>query len=391
MCAEPAPLGLYVHLPWCVRKCPYCDFNSHALGPAGLPEADYVDALRRDLSGEWNEAREQQRARPFSSVFFGGGTPSLFSANAIGAILNHAASTFGLSDGAEITLEANPGAVEYSALDELRATGVNRLSMGAQSFDDKALARLGRVHKAHETVTAVRALRRAGFDNFNLDVMYALPEQSIDQALADLDTALALKPTHLSHYQLTLEPNTLFHHDPPPLPDVDTAFEMHQRSLQRLDAGGFEQYEVSAYANAGLASQHNLNYWRFGDYVGVGAGAHGKITVENGIQVQRSTKTRHPKAYLNGRGSGAGLRQIHTIAPGELPFEYALNQLRLKNEPLSLQAYGAATGADQQGLRPGIERAQQKGLLKALDSQTFCKTELGWRFLNDLQEQFLER
>ncbi|MEO1576874.1 MAG: radical SAM family heme chaperone HemW, partial [Pseudomonadota bacterium] len=266
--------GLYVHLPWCVSKCPYCDFNSHALKTPELPEAAYVDALVRDLAQEARLARDQGWHRPFDTVFFGGGTPSLFSAGAIGRILEAASADFGVNPGAEITLEANPGTVERTSFPGLAAAGVNRVSLGAQSFDDDRLKALGRVHRAADTADAVEEIRRGGIDNINIDVMYALPGQSIDGALADLDAALALNPSHLSHYQLTLEPNTLFHHDPPELPDDDTAWTIHERSLERLAAAGFAQYEISAYAHAGQTARHNLVYWRFGDYVGIGAGAH---------------------------------------------------------------------------------------------------------------------
>lgn len=381
-------LGVYVHLPWCIQKCPYCDFNSHGLKKQSLPEDAYVDALRRDLALEARHRDEHCHKRPASSVFFGGGTPSLFSARAIGQILGCIDRRIGLSQDAEITLEANPGAVEHGSFAELRAAGVNRLSLGAQSFDDRALTTLGRVHRAAETVEAVRALRRAGFDNFNLDLMYALPEQTPDQAQCDLERALDLEPSHISHYQLTLEPNTLFYQKPPTLPDDDSAWDMHQTSLALLAERGFEQYEVSAYARDGLTSLHNTNYWQFGDYLGVGAGAHGKLTYRDG-QVERSQRTRHPTAYMATNFNDAAAREPRHVARHELCFEYPLNVLRLRHEALSLSSFERATGVEGALLEPALEDATQRGLLRRSSRESYVKTSLGWRFLNDLQAAFL--
>ncbi|MFK7888295.1 MAG: radical SAM family heme chaperone HemW [Gammaproteobacteria bacterium] len=381
-------LGVYVHLPWCVQKCPYCDFNSHGLKDQRLPEDAYIEALLQDLQLEANYAQTHGAARPVTSIFFGGGTPSLFSARAIGRIVQAIDTHCGLDSAAEITLEANPGAIERGSFADLRAAGVNRISLGAQSFDDRALKSLGRIHQASETVDAVHALRRAGFDNFNLDLMYALPDQSPQQALGDLSQALALEPTHVSHYQLTLEPNTLFHHQPPDLPDDDSAWEMHTRSLQQLAAAGFEQYEVSAYARTNLASTHNLNYWRFGDYLGVGAGAHGKLTLGDG-RIERTVRPRHPNHYMAADFGAQSVRDARLIAAHELCFEYPLNTLRLKYEALSLATFERCTGIEGEAIRGAIQTAVERGLLRKTTRDCFVKTDLGWRFLNDLQAFFL--
>ncbi len=266
------PLALYVHLPWCVRKCPYCDFNSHAVPSQGFPEQAYLSALLEDLRFE----AERHGGRPLRSIFFGGGTPSLFSADSIGRVVAAARQGFGAVADLEVTLEANPGTIERGRFADYRAAGVNRVSLGAQSFDDRHLQALGRIHAADDTVRAVEELHAAGLADFNLDLMYALPLQTPAESLADLERAIALGPTHLSHYQLTLEPGTGFARNPPPLPDEDAAWHMQLEGQERLAAAGYVQYEVSAYARAGRQCRHNLNYWRYGDYVGIGAGAHGK-------------------------------------------------------------------------------------------------------------------
>ncbi|HHI76505.1 MAG TPA: radical SAM family heme chaperone HemW, partial [Gammaproteobacteria bacterium] len=286
------PLGLYIHIPWCVRKCPYCDFNSHR-APQALPEADYVDALLRDLAVQ----AERVAGRTLETVFIGGGTPSLFSGRAIGELLAGAARLLPLAPDAEITLEANPGTAEAGRFADYRAAGVNRLSIGVQSLDDASLRALGRIHDQTQALAAVDMARRAGFDNLNLDLMYGLPRQTPEAALADLEALIGLGPEHLSWYQLTLEPNTLFHHDPPPLPDDDALGEMMDAGLARLSAAGFVQYEISAHARPGRQARHNLNYWRFGDYLGIGAGAHAKLTGADGT-VRRYARPRHPRDYL---------------------------------------------------------------------------------------------
>ena len=329
-----APIAVYVHLPWCVRKCPYCDFNSHA-APGDIPENTYVQALLADLDCDLDLAA----GRRVGSVFLGGGTPSLFSPEAIGALISGIAARLPLAPDAEITMEANPGTVEHGRFSGYRAAGINRVSLGAQSFDAEALKALGRIHGPGEIGLAVAELAAAGIDNFNLDLMYALPGQSREGALADVEAALALGPAHLSHYQLTLEPGTAFYHRPPALPDDELAFDMQQDCQQRLAQAGFGQYEVSAYARPGRQCRHNLNYWRFGDYLGIGAGAHGKATV--GGAIIRTEKPRSPREYLQGGGASGARRR--SVAVAELPFEFMLNALRLQ-EGFELAGFEQATG-----------------------------------------------
>ncbi len=375
------PLSLYVHIPWCVKKCPYCDFNSHGLRGA-LPEAAYVEALARDLEQDLPRVT----GREVQSVFFGGGTPSLFSAAAIGRILDAARMKLGFAPDAEVTLEANPGTVERGRFAEYKAAGVTRLSIGVQSFDPAHLRVLGRIHSSDEAVRAAEEAHAAGLANFNLDLMYALPEQSREQALNDVRRAMALAPAHLSHYQLTLEPNTEFHARPPKLPDSDSAWDMQLACQAELTAGGYAQYEVSAYARDGRQCRHNLNYWRFGDYLGIGAGAHGKLTDASG-RVTRLWKLKHPETYLKSAGTPAALGGVDAVAETDLAFEYMLNRLRL-TEVFALEDFRAATGLSPALLTPGLERGRSLGLLD--------EAALGWRvtprgqaYLNDLQALFL--
>ncbi len=372
------PIALYVHLPWCVRKCPYCDFNSH-VRPERIPEREYVAALLADLDGDLDLAA----GRTVDSVFLGGGTPSLFGPRAIGTLLEGLAGRLPFAADAEITMEANPGTIEHGRFAGYRAAGINRVSIGAQSFDARALQALGRIHGPGEIAAAVGELGAAGIPNFNLDLMYALPAQTRDGALADLEAALALGPAHLSHYQLTLEPGTAFFRRPPPLPDDDLAFEMQQDCERRLAAAGFAQYEVSAYALPGRQCRHNLNYWRFGDYLGIGAGAHGKATLD-GIIV-RTEKTRSPHAYLAG-GGRAGARRRRVPAP-ELPFEYLLNALRLR-EGFALADFERATGLTDASIRPALDAQVARRLLE-INEGRYRPTETGFRFLNELQAAFL--
>ncbi len=380
--AAPPPLSLYVHFPWCARKCPYCDFNSHPLREA-LPEQAYVDALLRDLEAElpavWG--------RTVQSVFLGGGTPSIFSAAAIDRLLSGVRARLPLSPHAEITLEANPGSAEQEKFAGYREAGVNRLSIGVQSFDADHLQALGRIHDSAEAHAAARAARAAGFDNFNLDLMFGLPRQNREQALADLDAAIALRPAHLSWYQLTLEPNTLFHQRPPPLPDDDAKWAMQEAGQSLLRGHGYTQYEVSAWARDGQRCHHNLNYWRFGDYIGIGAGAHGKITDGGRGVVQRRWKKRHPRDYLAGAGDDAGLEGRRQLEAKELLFEFALNRLRL-TEGFSLDDFTAACGLDRQRLQPLLQQAAADGLLR-LQADRVSHTERGWRYLDDLLQRFL--
>ena len=371
------PIAIYVHLPWCVRKCPYCDFNSHAV-PASLPEGDYVQALLADLRGDLEIAA----SREVGSVFFGGGTPSLFSAGSIGRILDAVAASLPVAGEVEVTLEANPGTLERGRFADYAAAGVNRVSLGAQSFSPSRLRALGRIHSPGDIDAAVADLEAAGLDNFNLDLMYALPDQDVGDALADLRKALSLGPAHLSHYQLTLEPGTAFFHRPPELPDEDTALGMQLACQAELAAAGFGQYEVSAYARPGRRCRHNLAYWAFGDYLGLGAGAHGKVTRPDGTW--RTEKPRMPREFMATAGRGGQRRRVE---PADLPFEWALNALRL-TEGATLEAFEAATGLPASVLSPTLGSLQDRGLLEEADGRIRA-SDLGFRFLNDVQAAFL--
>ena len=378
------PLSLYIHLPWCVKKCPYCDFNSHGIKDGAtdaIPEARYIEALMADLEQDLPRVW----GRPIHSIFFGGGTPSLFTPAAIHTLLSQLRARLPLRPDAEITLEANPGTVELERFQGYRAAGVNRLSIGIQSFSPEKLCTLGRVHGRDEALNAAAAARAAGFDNFNLDLMFGLPSQTLDEARADVRTALALEPTHLSLYQLTIEPNTRFHVQPPPLPDDETTWEM-QTELQRMTAAaGFEHYEVSAYARAGCASRHNLNYWRFGDYLGIGAGAHAKITHAHGIT--RLWKTKHPTEYMRTAGTPAGIGGEQALTRTDAAFEFMLNALRLTAgfEP---SLFLERTSLPWSLIDTTLQRAQALGLL-AQHADRVHPTDMGMRFLNDLVGLFL--
>jgi len=371
------PVAVYVHLPWCVRKCPYCDFNSHA-APTALPEERYVEALLADLRGDL----ELAAGRTVASVFFGGGTPSLFSARSIGRVLDGIAAALPFAPGVEVTLEANPGTIERGRFADYARAGVNRVSLGAQTFSAPRLQALGRIHSPGDIAAAVDELGRAGLDNFNLDLMYALPGQDVDAALADLRDALALGPVHLSHYQLTLEPGTPFFHRPPALPDDEAALAMQVACQAELAAAGFEQYEVSGYARPGRRCRHNLAYWDFGDYLGLGAGAHGKVTRLDGVW--RTEKPRMPREYMAGAGDGGRRRRVDAA---ELPFEWALNVLRL-TEGGSLAGFEATTGQPATALEPALKSLQARGLIEKAGDRVRA-TPLGFRFLNDVQAAFL--
>lgn len=379
--AQELPLSLYVHIPWCVRKCPYCDFNSHQR-PAQLPEERYVDALLADLDVESAFALE----RPLLSIFFGGGTPSLFSAAALKRILDGVRARLALAPDCEITLETNPGTAEFDRFEGYREAGVNRLSFGVQSFDDPTLKRLGRIHGAAEVHRAWGLARGAGFDNINLDLMFALPGQTPAAALADLEQALALAPEHLSHYQLTLEPQTVFARTPPPdLPDDEAAAQMQEDCQQALARGGYRHYEVSAYAQPGRESRHNRNYWLFGDYLATGAGAHAKTTDAHG-RIHRRVRQRTPTQYQALAGTPAALVEDRVVDAAEVCFEFMLNALRLR-EGFAAELFAARTGLQLEAL-PGYAKAISRGLLQA-DGGQVRPTELGWRFLNDTLELFL--
>jgi oxygen-independent coproporphyrinogen-3 oxidase len=381
------PLALYVHMPWCVKKCPYCDFNSH--GVRGEPPyAAYVDALLADLDADRHDFGDALHGRPIISVFFGGGTPSLFSPELIARFLDGAHARLPFAEDCEITLETNPGTVEHGRFDGYLAAGVNRISFGIQSFDDEKLKRLGRIHSSAEAEAAVKSAQDAGLQNINLDLMYALPEQSLSGALHDVDRAVALQPTHISHYQLTLEPNTVFAAHPPPLPDDDTAWAMQEACETRLAESGYAQYEISAYAQPGRRCAHNLNYWRFGDYLGIGAGAHGKLTDTDAGQVLRRWKARHPNAFLEAAGRPTRIGGHAAVPADELPFEYMLNALRLI-DGVPLDDFAARTGLPAERIAARLGAGRRKGWLEN-DPHTLRTTPLGQRFLNDIIASFLD-
>ena len=376
---ELPPLALYIHIPWCVKKCPYCDFNSHAAGPV-LPEQDYVDALLADLDADL----PQVHGRPLGSIFFGGGTPSLFSARALGRLLEGVEKRVAFAPDIEITLEANPGTFEQAKFRDYRSLGINRLSIGVQSFQAAKLKALGRIHDGDEAIRAADMARAAGFDNFNLDLMHGLPEQSLEDALGDLRTAIAQAPTHLSWYQLTLEPNTVFWNQPPTLPEDDTLWDIQEAGQALLAAHGYAQYEVSAYAQPGKAARHNLNYWTFGDFLGIGAGAHAKLSSPDG-RISRSWKTRLPKDYLDpGKRFGAGER---VLGADELPFEFLMNVLRL-TDGVASELFTRRSGLPLSLLADARAQAVKRGLLHA-DPARLAATREGQLFLNDLLQYFL--
>ena len=374
------PLSLYIHIPWCVRKCPYCDFNSHeARGPA--PEAAYVDALVADLEG----ALPQVWGRKIHTIFFGGGTPSLFSAESIDRLMAAIRARLPLEYCEEVTLEANPGTAEAEKFAGFRAAGVNRLSIGIQSFNDRHLKALGRIHDAREAQRAIEFAHRH-FENFNLDLMYALPEQMVEEAIADIRQAIAARPAHISAYHLTLEPNTLFYRHPPPLPDDDTAAEMQLAIEGELASAGYVNYETSAFALPGREARHNLNYWRFGDYLGIGAGAAGKISFPD--RIVRTLRHKHPRTYLDGVASGAHLLEENEVRVADLPFEFMMNALRLK-EGFAFAMFNERTGMPITAVSRELDEAEQRGLL-ARDHVRAWPTDKGRRFLNDLLQIFLK-
>ncbi len=374
------PLALYVHIPWCIRKCPYCDFNSHAATPE-LPEQAYVAAVLADLDLDLVHVHGRQ----LESIFFGGGTPSLFSAQALQALLVGIEQRIPFSPSIEITLEANPGTFEQEKFAAYRALGINRLSIGIQSFADSKLQALGRVHSGTEAIAAIEMARQAGFDNFNLDLMHGLPDQSPDEALADLQTAIDLAPSHLSWYQLTMEPNTVFWSKPPVLPEDDVLWDIQEAGQALLAEHGYIQYEVSAYARAEAVALHNVNYWSFGDFIGIGAGAHGKVSDPQG-RIQRTWKTRQPADYLN--PEKPFLAGSNTLAAEDLPFEFLMNALRL-TDGVELKLFSERTGLPMTALQNGLSEAQQRGLLSD-DPQRLAASAQGQLFLNDLLQIFLD-
>ncbi len=376
------PLSLYVHMPWCVRKCPYCDFNSHAVKDS-FPAEKYIAALVADLEQElplvWG--------RTVQSIYFGGGTPSLFSARNIETFLAAARARLELRPGVEITLEANPGTIERDSFSAYAEAGVNRVSLGVQSFDDRLLKAIGRIHGRREIEQSLGSLQASGIRNFNIDLMFALPDQGFEQSRSDVELAIGAGPAHISFYQLTIEPNTAFAQEPPPLPEDDAAWEMQQRGVDLLEDNGYRQYEISAFARKDSTCRHNMNYWRYGDFLAVGAGAHGKITLPADGRVQRYAKHRHPKRYLQALETGDWRAETRVLQDDELVFEFFLNQLRLK-QGVKMDDFSARTGLPLQVAESRLQMAIDKGLLEAADD-CFRPTPLGWRFVNDIQQLFL--
>ena len=378
------PLALYVHFPWCVQKCPYCDFNSHALR-GELPADQYIDALIADLDAQALAAPN----RPLVSIFLGGGTPSLFPPASLARLFAAIRGRFALDPQIELTLEANPGTIERGRFAAYRAVGVTRVSLGAQSFNAGKLAVLGRIHSPADTRRAAAELHAAGLDNFNLDLMYGLPDQSVDDAEDDVRSALQLQPAHLSHYQLTLEPGTVFAARPPSLPTDETIETMLERCQARLGDAGFERYEVSAYARRDRACRHNLNYWQFGDYLGIGAGAHGKLTdTERGV-IRRTRQQRDPRRYLK---SGIAGLTVEEVPVEQRPFEFMLTALRCVGG-FERDAFESRTGLDFKSIEPTLQALRARGLLMAVsgapETANWRATERGFRFLNEVLLDFL--
>ncbi|OLQ78557.1 YggW family oxidoreductase [Photobacterium proteolyticum] len=380
----PPPLSLYVHIPWCVQKCPYCDFNSHAL-KAEIPELDYIDALIEDLDTDLATYRLTEDSRSLHSIFIGGGTPSLISPEEIGRLLKAIEARIPFSENIEITMEANPGTVEAGRFTAYREVGINRISIGIQSFQDEKLKRLGRIHGSDEATRAANLATDAGLNSFNIDLMHGLPDQSIDDALSDLKQAIALNPPHLSWYQLTIEPNTLFYSKPPTLPDDDDLWDIFEQGHQLLTEAGYVQYEISGYSKPGLQCRHNLNYWRFGDYLGIGCGAHGKISFADGT-ITRTVKVKHPRGYLNPQKPY--LDQETQVEDSERPFEFFMNRFRLL-ESCPKQDFVERTGLPLDAIQSSIDWALGKNYLTDNGSE-WQITEQGKLFLNDLLAAFVD-
>lgn len=374
------PLSLYIHIPWCIKKCPYCDFNSHSAKDR-LPENAYIFALLDDLDTDLAHFAVDRRLQ---SIFIGGGTPSLFAPESFARLLDGIRQRMSFADTIEITLEANPGTFESAKFKEFNALGINRLSIGVQSFDDKLLTKLGRVHDAKEAIKAAEIARAAGFSNLNLDLMFGLPDAAPGDSEKDIATAISLQPTHISFYQLTLEPNTLFHKYPPKLPDDDFIFSTQLNCQSLLAENGYDQYEISAYSQPDKQSRHNLNYWQFGDYLGVGAGAHGKVSLSLPDRIVRTFKTKHPELYLKNRSNPSDER---TITLTEIPLEYVMNQLRLR-QGFTLEDYQAITGLDPATtLEPALSNCLNQKLIELKDNRYRC-TEKGWNFLDSVLQNF---
>ncbi|PWI32137.1 YggW family oxidoreductase [Vibrio albus] len=379
----PPPLSLYIHIPWCVQKCPYCDFNSHAM-KSEIPEDQYIDALLDDLSIDRQRYQLEQDSRELHSIFIGGGTPSLISPEGIGRLLRGVESQIPFAADIEITMEANPGTIEAQRFAQYRKQGVTRISIGVQSFEQDKLKKLGRIHGQDEAVNAAKLAHSIGLNSFNLDLMHGLPDQTPAQALADLDKAIELAPPHLSWYQLTIEPNTLFYSKPPVLPDDDDLWDIFEQGHKKLSEAGYVQYEISGYSKPGFQCRHNLNYWRFGDYLGIGCGAHGKISFADG-RIIRTTKVKHPRGYLN--LLKPYLDTEAEVAAEDRPFEFFMNRFRLL-EACPKQDFPDRTGLDLSVIQPTIQQALELGYLAETDTH-WQVTEKGKLFLNDLLEMFV--
>ncbi len=371
-------IGIYIHIPWCIKKCPYCDFNSHAL-KTEIPEHQYIDALINDLRADLNFLNSQVTV---TSIFIGGGTPSLFSPASIEKLLSAISGLLPLHQEVEITLEANPGTFESEKFIDYRKIGINRLSIGIQSFNNRHLKKLGRIHSAEEAKTAIEIAHKAGFDNLNLDLMFGLPDQTTQEMLNDVQTAINHQPSHVSFYQLTLEPNTYFHKFPPKLPKDDLIFQSQILCQQLLSGAGYTQYEVSAYAKNNKISRHNTNYWKFGDYIGIGAGAHGKISSSRPDRIIRTAKPKNPELYLKNSKP-----KLSYISPDELPLEFLMNQLRLKNG-FNVENYQASTGLHISTLEPALSLSVNEGYLIKQENSYYC-SDKGWNFLDTLLEKFM--
>lgn len=376
------PVGLYVHMPWCVLKCPYCDFNSHSLR-GDLPESAYLEALILDLEYE----KTRLDSRHITSIFIGGGTPSLFSVESISQLLQNIRQTVSCNNTMEITLEANPGTVEYAKFKGYFEAGINRLSIGVQSFCDSQLKQLGRIHDSQSAIKAIDAAHHAGFENFNTDLMFGLPGQSIQTAVNDVQQAIALNPSHVSHYQLTLEPETPFYYSQPVLPKDDDIWAMQLACSERLMDNGYLQYEVSAWAKDNHRCQHNENYWKFGDYIGIGAGAHGKLTNTTTQQITRCWKHKNPRRYMNDVQNSQAIEGTSTIEVEDRAFEFMMNQLRLK-DGFQINQFSQHTGLTIDTLEPVLSSCINNNLLFRSKNQIGC-TDQGWRYLDSILEQFL--
>ena len=392
------PLALYIHLPWCVRKCPYCDFNSHEIKGGSFPQQEYVDAVVRDL--KFSAGLFQ--GRELVSVFFGGGTPSVMPARAIGSILEAVDAVSALSTDTEITLEANPGTVDSERFAAYRSLGVNRLSVGVQSFSDAGLAAIGRIHDGNGALSALETAVGAGFSNINIDLMYGLPGQTVEDAMSDLDRAVSLEPAHISWYQLTIEPNTVFHARPPPLPDDDLVWQMQSCGADYLNRQRYRQYEVSAWSREGRACRHNLNYWEFGDYIGIGAGAHGKSTTRTSTptanaapfrrepeqtSITRQSRLRVPASYIRNAGTDSAIADTKVLTKEDCILEFMLNALRL-NDGVPQDYFSKRTGLSADTIRASVDAAKKEGLLEA-EQGMLKATEKGSRYLNDLLQYFM--